>query len=549
MVFQYRRHFAKYVCTTITVLAKRTTDSRNITKENKSAPEFFCVQSQYKQGDKHLESMLQYIVGSLLIAIASVGFLIAGPLASPSCGDACLPEAPEPAQGIAVHPFFRECSCLDYPERVQSESLPNVRTLSNQYAAQGPTTRIPNPANLSSMVILYGQFVDHGITTSRSDPEAPKYVIPVPEDPSDPFHVHGIETLEVSQHVKTTDANGCTVSISFTSPKIDASNIYSYDAETASELRGPDGTMKVVNSDANGGFLPPNSHPEGHHETVVFAGDHRADEHTGLLAMHTLWVREHNYWARWIKEKKPEWTSDQIYNKARQIVTAEYQRITYEEWLPALLGHPLDERREFPVPTAEISLEFAAAAFRFGHSGVNNFLGSIEMKNTFGNVQLLIDDGVGSVLKTFSEMYMESIDGKVIDGLRNFLFGPLGLDLNAINIMRGRDVGLPNWADAQRCFGFQPAPFDEEKDFFVGMLSQDPPPGQVLPDLIQQIIERQFKRLRDSDDSYFRWNTNSGHKLGSSVFSQVSKVTLADVIVRNTVLDSTDIPSNVFYVE
>ena len=78
---------------------------------------------------------------------------------------------------------------------------------------------------------------------------------------------------------------------------------------------------------------------------MFLAGDVRANEQVGLLAFHTLFVREHNRLADKIVKKYkralPSGTSERdehIYQLARKIVGAELQAITYNEFLPALLG-------------------------------------------------------------------------------------------------------------------------------------------------------------------------------------------------------------------
>ena len=53
--------------------------------------------------------------------------------------------------------------------------------------------------------------------------------------------------------------------------------------------------------------------------------------------MHTLFVREHNYWADRIKKAYPKLSGNEIYALARDIVTAEIQSITYREYLPLIL--------------------------------------------------------------------------------------------------------------------------------------------------------------------------------------------------------------------
>lgn len=55
------------------------------------------------------------------------------------------------------------------------------------------------------------------------------------------------------------------------------------------------------------------------------------------MSIQTLWVREHNRIARRLKELRPCFTGEEIYQIARKIVGAEIQHITYDEYLPHLL--------------------------------------------------------------------------------------------------------------------------------------------------------------------------------------------------------------------
>ena len=58
---------------------------------------------------------------------------------------------------------------------------------------------------------------------------------------------------------------------------------------------------------------------------------------TGLMSVHTLFVREHNRIATFFSENT-EWEAEQIYQETRRIVGAELQLITYNEDLPLLLS-------------------------------------------------------------------------------------------------------------------------------------------------------------------------------------------------------------------
>ena len=67
------------------------------------------------------------------------------------------------------------------------------------------------------------------------------------------------------------------------------------------------------------------------------------------MAMHTLWVREHNRIAKNLKLLRPYADDETLFQEARKIVIAELQHITYNEWLPVLFDESLV--RTLPFPT------------------------------------------------------------------------------------------------------------------------------------------------------------------------------------------------------
>jgi peroxidase len=85
--------------------------------------------------------------------------------------------------------------------------------------------------------------------------------------------------------------------------------------------------------------------------------------------MHNLWIRQHNKVVDGLKRVNQHWLPEQLYQEARKIVGAQMQVITYDAWLPYILG-PTGMRMlgkwerydEHIDPT--ISNEFATAAFR-----------------------------------------------------------------------------------------------------------------------------------------------------------------------------------------
>ena len=112
---------------------------------------------------------------------------------------------------------------------------------------------------------------------------------------------------------------------------VDASNVYSSDAESLTKLRALDGTGKLRTGENN--LLPKDDDT-----TEEIAGDVRAIEMPGLATMHTLFVREHNRICDLIAAQEPGLDEDYYFENARRIVIAEMQNIVYGEYLPVVLG-------------------------------------------------------------------------------------------------------------------------------------------------------------------------------------------------------------------
>lgn len=125
------------------------------------------------------------------------------------------------------------------------------------------------------------------------------------------------------------------------------------------------------------------------------AGDVRANEQIQLTTMHTMLMREHNRIARDLSYINSYWDDERLFQEARKIVVAQLQHITFNEFLPLVIGKEkiYEYGLELEQPgryyrgydskiNAGIRVEFQAAAFRYGHSILPSH---IERYNKFHN--------------------------------------------------------------------------------------------------------------------------------------------------------------------
>ncbi len=143
-------------------------------------------------------------------------------------------------------------------------------------------------------------------------------------------------------------------------------------------LKTSDGITSSKVGVTNRTYLPLSSDTCSSSNTTrcFFAGEHRTSENLGLVSVQTLFNREHNRIASILSVNNPTWSDEYIYQETRRIVIAILQHIVYNEWLPVVTGNstlsPLSTSQYYTGYDSSvnpaIANDFAASAFRFGHS-------------------------------------------------------------------------------------------------------------------------------------------------------------------------------------
>ncbi|MEO1798806.1 MAG: peroxidase family protein [Cyanobacteria bacterium J06629_2] len=490
-----------------------------------------------------------------------------------------------PEYGV-VGSSLSDLAPLDFSDRISLPAgveRPNPRVISNTLASQKEI--IASDRGLTNFSWAFGQFVDHDIVlTPEIEGSEVEIIVPAGDPDLDPEGTGRVTIpLDTTAFIPGTgvDVDHPAQIANQISAWLDGSNIYCADSERNDYLRSGEGGLLKV---SEGNLLPfgnetfENANPSRQSASSLFAaGDVRANENSVLVSLHTLFVREHNRLAQALAIAHPEWTDEQLYQRARQINIAQYQAIVYQEYLPTILGFDAlpDYTNYDSTINPSIDRSFATAGFRIGHTQLSSEIlrldnhgqeiaaGNLTLSESFfRSVAAVQTEGIDPILRGLSASASQNIDLKLIDDVRNllFTFGShiSGRDLLAINVQRGRINGIADYNTVRTAYGMpRIADFDEitgdvevqnlladlygdvdDIDLFIGLLAEDHLPGMAVGETFQKIIAQQFIALRDGDRLYYE------NILTSAEIAAVESTTLADIIRRNT--NSTILQDNVF---
>ena len=290
------------------------------------------------------------------------------------------------------------------------QDRPNPRLISNLVLDQIELKF--NSKGASDYLWQWGQFLDHDVAETATLSSEPFEIdVPTCDIHFDPM-CHGNATMSINRSAYHNSNDGVRQQINAITAYIDASNVYGSDEERSFALRTLSGG-KLKTGEHN--LLPKNDdglpNAGGPNPSFFLAGDVRSNEQVGLISIHTLFVREHNFWADRIAKTYGIKNDEKIYQLARVIVAAEMQAITYNEFLPLLLGSfALSPYGGYKSSVnAGISNVFAVAAYRVGHTMLNDRImtpgispGFLDLKDAFFNIGLVESHNIDSFSRDFS---------------------------------------------------------------------------------------------------------------------------------------------------
>ncbi|XP_076259221.1 salivary peroxidase/catechol oxidase-like isoform X3 [Rhynchophorus ferrugineus] len=492
----------------------------------------------------------------------------------------------------------------DYSDGIQAQRrsvtkrpLPNSREIVNKLVKYDAV-----PSNKHTMALMqWSQFMEHDLSRpatavaihtdspieccSRDGQNlSPRYVHPfclpiyVSQDKS--YSKQGVHCLNFVRSIPAVRSDcsfGASDQVNQATHFLDGSQIYGSTNKKLKELRSFTGGKLATTFYEGHEYLPLSTDPTRDCQifsksSVCFnSGDARVNFQPQLALMHTIWYREHNRIADDLAKLNPTWDDETLFQETKRIVIAEMQKITYFEWVPAVLGNIEQTRilsHSYSKSTkATVSNSFATAAMRSIKSlsdGKPKFYDedrnaneSIFMRNYFNNPAIIKQNGVvDALIRGLTTQPSQKLDICYAEDLINKLYtnGHYGFDVLSFDIQRGRDHGLPSYNKFRALCGLKKArsfadlrdvmsledivalskvyAHPEDIDLIIGGLLEKPKKNALFGHTFSCIVADQMIRTRKGD-RYFYDNKDQPKPFTEEQIGQIEKVTLARIMCDN----------------
>ncbi|XP_025410649.1 peroxidase-like [Sipha flava] len=364
---------------------------------------------------------------------------------------------------------------------------------------------------------------------------------------------------------------------------IDASNVYGSTDTDARRLRLMEGGRLNFSIGDNGQMFCPYQQKKKYepvelqHTSFQYdSGDPtNGNQNLGIGVMQTAFLRFHNYIAFKLMALNPYWSDETLYQESRRIVIATIQRIVYNDLLPIIIGEDYQqiyginkENIYDPTVNPSMALELSSAAIRVLHAIIPvqfNFMNNEYEITSSENITdwmlrpvlLPIKDNFDKLLKGFLETPGRMVQPSYNFYISNYLFSfpgkprYTGRDLLALDIARGRDVGLQPYIKVKHLCGLPLAKSFadledlihirdinklkelyhsvDDIDLIVGLLLEKISDGAIVGPTTQCLIADGFYRYKAGDRFFYDVQGQPG-SFTPEQFKIIKKITLGHVI-------------------
>ncbi|GAB0096538.1 Peroxidase [Sergentomyia squamirostris] len=397
---------------------------------------------------------------------------------------------------------------------VTGQELPNARLISLNVFGERD---IPDP-KFTLLNMQWGQIMTHDMSLQFGGSQAFKHATaccseqgdlleqgdlhdtcyPIIIPPNDPVHNNFNRQLCMNFVRTLTDQDVRCPNVQFGAPSeqltevtsfMDLSLVYSNSEQMNAQLRAFTGG-RMITEQRHGREWPPQnpnastvctmSSPT---EVCYLAGDARVNQNPGLTSLQIMLLTEHNLIADNLASINPHWDDERIFQETRRILIAEYQHISYYEWLPIFLGQKNMRNNGLIYETTPGSYvndydagidprvinSFATAAFRYFHTQIEGRLdllsehrartASLRLSDWL-NRPVVVEAEFDNLCRGMVTQPEEDTDDNYDTEIKHFLFrldGTFGQDLKAIDIQRNRDHGLASYNDFREFCGLKRA--------------------------------------------------------------------------------------------
>ncbi|RZF48834.1 hypothetical protein LSTR_LSTR003214 [Laodelphax striatellus] len=423
----------------------------------------------------------------------------------------------------------------------------------------------------------------------RLPPKMPSYCYNIEVPKNDPFYSQYNVTCIGVLDLETTNTLGCDIKpvqqISSITHFIDASFVYGSEIDLAKQLRSFKGGRLKTQSAADQTFLQniddarEACNVPSPSAICYLAGDNRVNQNPGIAILTTIFVREHNRLCEFLSKINPSWDDEILYQEARRILIAEFQHIVYTDFISALLGaeyvedvglktKPGFEETYEPNLDPNTYVEMSGGAYRVFHAMIRNDILSsseegcpykkLKLANTFNNPQFIQGSQFSSYAYGLEFLAAKELDMKypksMADEFERSNGTHYGTDVPAIDIQRGRQLGISPYINLREACGFPKIKTfsdlkgimkaeDIEKlktvyadvsdiDYMVGGHLEIKMPGSLVGPTFQCVMYTQFYNWRHGDRYFYNLKGQDG-SFKEDQLKQILKTSVARLICDN----------------